>query len=424
MFMTQKLANLGVNQVLAGKNLNDALDLIWRNNPNLSPQQRGAIQDISYGTLRHLGLLNQVLEQLLRAPLHEPELRTLLQVALFQLQFSRAAPYAIVDHAVKVSLHTGTGKAKGLVNGVLRNFLRNKEELIQAAQRTRNGRYSHPEWWIDAMQKAWPSQWESILTCNNQRPPMALRINRRKIGVTDYRALLSEEGIAATPRDENTLLLDHPVAVERLPRFFDGWASVQDPGAQLAARLLDLCDGQRVLDACAAPGGKTGHILELANVDLTALDADSERLSRVRQNLDRLGFDARLIVGDAAQPADWWDGRPFDRILADVPCSASGVVRRHPDIKWLRRPADFANFARQQARIMDALWPLLAKGGKLLYATCSVFPAENAEQAAAFAARHPDAERLGLPESAPANGQLLPTQEHDGFYYALFRKVD
>jgi 16S rRNA (cytosine967-C5)-methyltransferase len=252
---------------------------------------------------------------------------------------------------------------------------------------------------------------------------MTLRINPNRTSANDYLALLRENQIEASLLDRNSLRLTHPVTVDRLPHFFDGWVSVQDHGAQWAARLLDVRDGQRVLDACAAPGGKTGHILELADVELTALDADAERLKRVQQNLDRLASKATLLVGDAGQPQSWWDGRPFDRILADVPCSGSGVVRRHPDIKWLRRPEDFANFARQQAQIVDALWPLLAKGGKLLYATCSVFPAENAQQASAFASRHPDAERLPLPEPFPASGQLLPSMEHDGFYYALFRKT-
>lgn len=424
MFITQKFACHSVNQVMAGKNLTDVLDQIWRDNPSLTPQQRGAIQDISYGTLRHMGLLNQALEQLLRAPLHEPALRTLLHVALYQLQFSRAAPYAIVDHAVKVSLHTGSGKGKGLVNGVLRNFLRNKDALIQAAKCTPIGRHSHPEWWISAMQNAWPAEWESILACNNQHPPMTLRVNQRKVCAADYLTLLSKEGISASLLDKEAIRLDHPIGIERLPHFADGWVSVQDQGAQWAAHMLDVQKGQRVLDACAAPGGKTGHILELADVDLTALDINSQRLDRVEQNLARLGLHAKLIVGDAAHPQDWWDGHLFDRILADVPCSASGVVRRHPDIKWLRRAEDFANFARQQTQIIDALWPLLAKGGKLLYATCSVFPAENAEQVAAFTARHPDAERLDLPANAPTNGQLLPSLEHDGFYYAIFRKAD
>lgn len=423
MFVTQKCASRIVTEVLSGRNLSEALTATWRNSPDISPQQRGAIQDICYGTLRQLGQLEQVLALLLRSPLHEPALRSLLLTTLYQLEYSRAAPYSIVDHAVKVAAHTGSGNGKGLVNGVLRNFLRNKEELITKAGKNDAGRFSHPAWWIAAMRKHYPKTWESILKANNQHPPMTLRINRHKCTPEGYLSLLINAGIDACSLSDTAILLRRPLGVDQLPHFSDGWVSVQDQGAQLAARLLDLADGQRVLDACAAPGGKTGHILELANVELQALDIDEERLRRVQQNLERLQLSATLLTGNAAQTSDWWDGRLFDRILADVPCSASGVARRHPDIKWLRRPEDFSAFARQQAEMVDALWPLLAKGGKLLYATCSVFPAENTEAAAAFAARHPDAERLALPDIAPNDGQLLPNPEHDGFYYALFRKA-
>ncbi|MBS1155737.1 MAG: rRNA ((967)-C(5))-methyltransferase [Proteobacteria bacterium] len=423
MFLTQKYASTVITGVLAGRNLDEALATRWSASPELTPQQRGAIQDISFGTLRHLGLLEQVLTQLLRAPLREPELRALLLAALYQLQFTRAAPYSIVDHAVKVATHTGKGQGKGLVNAVLRNFLRNKDGLIKQAHATDCGRFSHPDWWIAAMRAAYPQHWEQILASNNQHPPMTLRINRRKTSTADYLNLLSEAGIPAQALEREAILLKHPVGVSQLPHFADGWVSVQDFGAQLAAHLLDVQNGMRVLDACAAPGGKSGHILELADVDLLAVDIDNTRLDRVNQNLARIGLSAKTIAGNAARPQEWWDGRPFERILADVPCSATGVVRRHPDIKWLRRREDFTAFARQQAEMTDALWPLLAKGGKLLYATCSVFPAENTEAASAFAARHPDAERLALPASVCANGQLLPTPEHDGFYYALFRKT-
>ena len=423
MFLTQKYASTVITSVLAGRNLDEALASRWSTTPDLTPQQRGAIQDISFGTLRHLGLLDQILARLLRAPLREPELRSLLLAALYQLHFTRAAPYSIVDHAVKVATHTGAGQGKGLVNAVLRNFLRNTDELVKQAHATESGRFSHPDWWIAAMRSAYPADWEQILASNNQHPPMTLRVNRRKTSVNDYMALLEQAGIAATALGQEAILLKHPTGVNQLPYFADGWVSIQDYGAQLAAHLLDVQDGMRVLDACAAPGGKTGHILEQANVDLLAVDIDNTRLGRVKQNIERLGLAAELATGNAACPQEWWDGRPFDRILADVPCSATGVARRHPDIKWLRRREDFAAFARQQAEMTDALWPLLAKGGKLLYATCSVFPAENTEAAAAFAARHPDAERLALPVSVPANGQLLPTPEHDGFYYALFRKT-
>lgn len=423
MFLTQKYASNVITSVLAGRNLDDALTTRWSASPDLTPQQRGAIQDISFGTLRHLGLLDQVLTRLLRAPLREPELRALLLAALYQLQFTRSAPYSIVDHAVTVATHTGTGQGKGLVNAVLRNFLRGKDELIKQARTTDAGKFSHPDWWIAAMRSIYPKHWEHILASNNQHPPMTLRTNLRKTTVADYLALLEQANIAATALGQVAIKLQHPVGITQLPHFQDGWVSIQDYGTQFAAPLLDLHDGMRVLDACAAPGGKTCHILEQANVDLLAVDLDHSRLARVRQNLDRLGLSAELASGNAAQPEDWWDGRLFDRILADVPCSATGVVRRHPDIKWLRRREDFSAFARQQAEMTDALWPLLAKGGKLLYATCSVFPTENADAAAAFAARHPDAERLPLPGLPSEDGQLLPTPEHDGFYYALFRKT-
>ncbi|WP_028454737.1 16S rRNA (cytosine(967)-C(5))-methyltransferase RsmB [Chitinilyticum litopenaei] len=422
MFLTQKLASQTLHAVLGGQNLTDALQQLWRRHPQLSPQQRGAIQDACYGTLRQLGLWRAVLRQLLKAPLSEPEIETLLLVALQQLAAGRAASYAIVDHAVQVAAKTGSGRAKGLVNAVLRNFLRQQDTLLNQAAEQAEGRWNHPRWWQDAMRRAWPDDWEAVLTANNSHPPMTLRVNRRHGTPAAYQALLTEAGIAARPLGQAALQLDKAVGVEHLPRFAEGWVSVQDYGAQLAAELLDVRDGQRVLDACAAPGGKTGHILELADVQLTAIDNNAERLARVADNLGRLQLTATLRCGDAGQPEGWWDGQPFDRILADVPCSASGVTRRHPDIKWLRRPEDFASFARQQAAMLDALWPLLAVGGKLLYATCSVFPAENSESAAAFAARHPDARRLPLPDSLPAAGQLLPSPEHDGFYYALFSK--
>lgn len=422
MFLIQKNASATILAVLDGRNLDELLATMWQQQPELSAQQRGAIQDICFGTLRNLGLLKQILSQLLRKPLHERELHALLLTALYQLQFTRATPYSVVDHAVKVASHTGKGMGKGLVNAILRNFLRNRDELLRQASRTAAGRYSHPEWWLDTMQQAYPAQWQQILDCNNQHPPMTLRANRRKTTVENYLAILREAGIDARALGFEAIQLAQPVSVNLLPHFFDGWVSVQDYGAQLAAHLLDLHDGQHVLDACAAPGGKCGHILELATVDVLALDINDARLDRVRQNLQRLHLQAQLKTGDAAHPSQWWDGKPFDRILADVPCSGSGVARRHPDIKWLRRPGDFAAFARQQEAMADALWPLLAKGGKLLYATCSVFPAENAEAAAAFAARHPDAQRLALPEWIAADGQLLPTPEHDGFYYALFCK--
>ncbi|MBE9610609.1 16S rRNA (cytosine(967)-C(5))-methyltransferase RsmB [Chitinilyticum piscinae] len=422
MFQTQKLASQTLLAVLDGQNLTDALTRVWQHHPQLTPQQRGAIQDACYSTLRELELWRAVLKQLLRAPLKEVEIEALLLIALQQLHAARAASYAVVDHAVKVAAKTGKGQAKGLVNAVLRNFLRQQDELLAAARRTPAGRHNHPQWWVTQMRTSYPQDWQAVLDANNSHPPMTLRINLRHASVADYQALLAERGIESRILGQQALQLDKPVSVDSLPHFMDGWVSVQDLGAQYAALLLDVQDGQRVLDACAAPGGKTGHLLELARLELTALDNNPERLQRVADNLQRLQLSATLRCGDAAKPQQWWDGKPFDRILADVPCSASGVTRRHPDIKWLRRPEDFARFAAQQAQILDALWPLLAEGGKLLYATCSVFPVENADSAAEFAVRHPDARRLPLPEWAGTAGQLLPSPDHDGFYYALFSK--
>ncbi|QLG88598.1 16S rRNA (cytosine(967)-C(5))-methyltransferase RsmB [Chitinibacter bivalviorum] len=427
MLLTQTLACETVHAVLSGQNLTEALSTTWRQNPNITPQQRGAVQDIAYGTLRHLGLLEAILNLLASKPLKELELKVLLLTCLYQLQFTRAGAHAIVDHAVNVAAQIGQGKGKGLVNAVLRNFLRQKDELVATAQKNERAKFNHPKWWMTEMKNAYPKQWQQILQANNQHPPMTLRINRRHSDAEHYLAFLAEKGIAARQLGTFSIQLEKAQPVDALPHFFDGWVSVQDWGAQAAAHLLEVQDGQRVLDACAAPGGKSGHILELADVQLTALDADAGRLKRVEDNLARLQQNARIIAADASNPADWWDGKQFDRILADVPCSATGVARRHPDIKWLRRPEDFAEFARQQEKMLDALWPLVASGGKLLYATCSVFPAENHLSAQAFAERHPDARREALSnEHIPADlaeGQLLPNSEHDGFYYALFSKI-
>ena len=249
---------------------------------------------------------------------------------------------------------------------------------------------------------------------------MTLRSNVRRGSASDYLHRLQQAGLGARRLDNGALLLARPVPVERLPGFGEGAVSVQDAGAQLAATLLDVRDGMRVLDACAAPGGKTAHILELADVDMTALDADAVRLQRVGSNLERLGLSARMQAADAAAPDVWWDGNPFERVLVDAPCSASGVVRRHPDIKWLRRPSDIGGFAAQQQRLLQALWKVVARGGKLLYVTCSIFSEEDHQTIGGFAARHPDARILGgMPGR---DGLLLPDDEHDGFYYALLQK--
>jgi 16S rRNA (cytosine967-C5)-methyltransferase len=423
LLLTQRLAAGALGKVLAGRNLSHTLNAIWTGHPELTGQQRAAVQDLSYGTLRWYGQLNAALESLLAQPLQDQTLRCLLLVGLYQLQYSKAPAHAVVDHAVKTAEALGKGRAKGLVNAVLRNFLRKQESLLEEIRSDEVARYSHPRWWIDKLKVQYPQHWEAILDAGNRHPPMTLRVNRRLASVEGYLDMLQSDGLEGRISGASAITLEQPVSVERLPGFRDGLVSVQDAGAQHAAALLDVEDGMRVLDACAAPGGKTAHLLESADLDLTALDNDAARLHKVGQNLQRLNLRAHLVLGDAGRPEAWWDGQPFQRILADVPCSASGVVRRHPDIKWLRRESDIAQFAAQQADILAALWRCLARGGKLLYVTCSIFNEENQLQIASFLNRHPDAQRLPLPGLDSADGQLIPDDNHDGFYYALLSKT-
>lgn len=410
-----------VERVLEGRNLTVILESERKARPSLAVSDKAALQDLSYGTLRFLGRLEAQVDRLVQRPITDSRVRVLLLVALYQLQFTKAAPYAVVDHAVRAVQGMGFARAKGLVNGVLRTFLRSPEKFEPAPADLR-GHYSYPDWWIAQVRSEYPDEWSSILQSGNEHPPLQLRVNKRRATAASVLAGLSREGLPATQFGDAGIALERAVPVDRIPGFHDGDVSVQDLGAQYAAPLLDLAPAQRVLDACSAPGGKAAHILESAEVELTALDVDPARLARVEENFSRLGLQARALVGDAADPDAWWDGQPFDRILADVPCSASGVVRRHPDIKWLRRADDISRFAAQQAVILDALWRCLSRGGKLLYATCSIFREENGAQVSRFLSRHNDAEALPVTLPGAENGQLIPNELHDGFYYALLRK--
>ncbi len=350
MIKTQRIAAAAVGKVLAGASLTAVLHDVWRAHADLSDQQRGAIQDLSYGVLRFYGQLNTLLELLLNKPLWDENLRCLLLVGLYQLIYSKTAPHAIVDSAVSAARDLNNNKVvRGLVNAILRRFIRERTTLLERAAQTEIGRYSHPQWWINRLHAQYPQHYQAILEVSNLRPPMTLRVNRRKIDIAEYLELLNKNGVNARRLANDALELAQPAAVEKLPGFAEGLVSVQDMGAQLAAPMLDVRDGMRVLDACAAPGGKTAHLLELANVEVTALDVDAARVAMITQNLSRLGLSANHVMhGDVSQPSKWWNGEYFDRILADVPCSASGVVRRHPDIKWLRRESDLFQFAGKQ----------------------------------------------------------------------------
>jgi 16S rRNA (cytosine967-C5)-methyltransferase len=395
---------------------------------------RALVQELAYGTLRHWGRLRAIVERLATRPVSDAEVRALLAVGLYQIGYTRAPPFAVVDRAVEAVSLLGHAPARGLVNALLRRYLRERAAVDAAVDADPVARWSHPRWWIERVQRDFPDHWQAILAAGNARPPLTLRVNLRRTTRDALLATFRTSDIAALPVGSDGVIVEAPRPVADLPGYADGSFAVQDAGAQLAAPLLDVRDGMHVLDACAAPGGKTSHIVERADAEVVAVDADDARLARVRENIARLRHDdrrVRIVSGDVAQPRDWWDGRPFDRVLADVPCTASGVVRRHPDGKWLRRAADVAAFARGQDRILEAVWPLLAPQGKLLYVTCSVFTDENEARIAAFAARHPDAlrETLTLPaEAVHVGGQLLPSAEtaghnQDGFYYALLRKA-
>lgn len=400
--------------VLSGASLNAGLEAI---HPRVL---RAAAQDLSFNALRGFGLIDAALEHLLERPLTNPVVRALLLAALAELLNRPQSAHAVVHQAVEATSLVGQPRARGLVNAVLRNFLRQGTQSTVEIEKTDTGRFRHPQWWIDRIRIAYPGHWEAVLRAASVHPPMTLRVNTRRSGVEDYMEKLAQAGMQARAMGDAAVRLERPCRIEAVPGFAEGEVSVQDKGAQAAAPLLEARPGMRVLDTCAAPGGKAAHLLELVECELLAVDISRERAQRIEENLKRLGLKGTVKVGDAERPSTFWDGRPFDRILVDVPCSASGVVRRHPDILWLRREADIARFAAAQARMLEALWQLLAPGGKLLYATCSVFPEENGVQVRSFLGCHPEA--LAMPLGGLQNGQILPGSDTDGFYYALLQK--
>lgn len=377
--------------------------------------------------LRYDRALDRLLEQPLRA--REPALHALLVLGLVQLEVMAMAPYAAVAGTVEAARALRRPRFAGLVNAVLRRWQRERAAQLAALDADAVARHAHPAWLIEALRRDWPADAERVLAANNVAAPPMLRVQRRRATREDVIAALREAGIAARPHPwlADALALETSIDVARLPGFAEGRLAVQDGAAQLAADLLDARDGMRVLDACAAPGGKACHLLERADVELLALEREPARLARVRENLARLGLAAELRAGDAGDAATWWDGRPFQRILIDAPCSATGVIRRRPDVKLHRRAADLPALVAEQARLLAALWPLLAPGGRLVYATCSVLRAENAAVVDGFLAAHADARAVtpALPAGRAdgAGWQLLPGDDGlDGMYYAVLEK--
>lgn len=406
--------------------------------PQVPGALRPGVQALTFEALRHLGAARALVKWLAqRAP--APPALALLHTALALLvgdtEAQRYAAHTLVDQAVEAAKQSrDTRMQAGFINACLRRFLRERTELLARIDSDAVARWNHPLWWIRRVQSDHPDHWESVLMANNQPGPMVLRVNRRKSTRGAYRARLAELGMGAEPLGEDGLLLASPVPVDQLPGFASGDCSVQDGSAQLAAELLlagrDWTPDDRILDACAAPGGKTAHLLERTDATVIALDVDPKRCQRIHDNLQRLGLASEVIAADAALPAAWWDGRAFDAILLDAPCTASGIVRRHPDVRWLRRESDVAQLVKVQARLLEALWPLLKPGGRLVYATCSVFRAEGVDQVRAFLARHTDAVeqpspghlRPGCP---PVEGHINDNVAggYDGFFYARLDKA-
>ena len=418
----------------SGRSLERALTSALADHEELRP----AVQDALYTAVRHLAAVERILERLAARP-PAADVAALLAVALAQLLRESYAPHTVVDQAVRAAQQSRqTSAASGFVNAVLRNFLRQRQTLLAELQNDQTVRYNLPAWWIERLRSEYPDDWSQVADTQQQMPPLVLRVNPMQSTVDDYMVRLTQLGLSTTRVGKHAVWLHQPRPVAGIPGFSDGDVSVQDGGAQLAAPWLDAKPGMRVLDACAAPGGKTAQLAELGATDLTALDVDAARAKRIDENLRRSNLTARVLVGDAAHPDAWLadsGGSSFDRILLDAPCTASGIVRRHPDIPWLRRPADVAQLTKVQRELLDALWPLVKVGGRLLYVVCSLFPDEGREQIARFGERQPNARRCDLPASQllpvsvaePASvatwqGSDLPTL-HDGFFYALLEKT-
>ncbi|KJV07005.1 16S rRNA (cytosine(967)-C(5))-methyltransferase RsmB [Methylocucumis oryzae] len=433
---TRLIAARAITQVLAhGHSLTATLDNLSQSKLSsltLSAQDHAFVQALCYGVCRYYHRLDFILNQLLDKPLKDLELKALALVGLYQLKFMRVKPHAAVSETVYAVRKKPWAKA--LINALLRNYLRQQQTLEQKADNHQTAAFSHPNWLVERIQHDWPEQAETILAENNRQPPMTIRVNTAKTTLQDYLAQLTELTIPASRVEHcpSALTLDKSVNVEQLPGFSLGFASVQDSAAQIAAELLTVNSGHRVLDVCAAPGGKTSHILELQPQlsELVAIDIDAARMQRVEANLKRLNLSAsaRLIVGDALTPADWWDNQLFDRILLDAPCSALGVIRRHPDIKLLRSEQDITHLVALQQKLLNTVWPMLAPGGILLYATCSILKQENEQQIQTFLAQHTDAQECPFEAAwgtATTVGRQILTGDcaMDGFYYARLRKL-
>ncbi|EDL52657.1 MULTISPECIES: 16S rRNA (cytosine(967)-C(5))-methyltransferase RsmB [Vibrio] len=418
-------ANILFQVVDKGQSLSSALPL---GQQQVKPRDQALLQEICFGALRILPRLESVASELMDKPLKGKQrvFHHLILVGIYQIGHMRIPAHAAVGETVEATKTLKGPRLRGLINAVLRNYQRNQEQLDEISVSHNAGKYGHPSWLLKLLQESYPQQWEMIVEANNTKAPMWLRVNHQHLNRDDYQALLKNEGIDSTAHSEalDALKLAAPCDVNNLPGFDKGWVSVQDAAAQLSINYLEPKDGELILDCCAAPGGKTAHILERTkDSQVVAIDCDETRLKRVHDNLKRLKLQAKVVCGDARTPSEWWQGEQFDRILLDAPCSATGVIRRHPDIKWLRRADDIEALAELQREIFDAMWQQLKVGGTLVYATCSITPQENKEQVKAFLARTDNAQLIDSDIDNPGR-QILPGEEDmDGFYYAVLKKA-
>jgi len=421
---SQWLAAMIVEQVLLGKNLDKSFDLIFNKYKSSEIENLSQIKDMVYGSIRSLGKSNFYINKLVQNKIEERCLEALLHVVLFQITHERSNDFTLVNEAVDAAKKINHKKS-AFINAVLRNFLRNRDSLKQDLNKDESATYSYPNWWIKKVKNQYPKNWKDILNIGNQRPPLALRINLKKIRVNEYSAILDEHEINHTLVGGECLIINTPLGVDKIPGFLDGKVSVQDFGAQLAAHLIDLKKGHKVLDACSAPGGKACHMLELNSIELLAIESDKKRTIKIQENIDREGLKAKVLNDKINSQNEWWDKEFFDRILLDVPCSASGIVRRHVDIKWLRRISDFKSFGDNQLFLLKSAWPMLKENGKLLYVTCSIFEEENRDVIEKFKQDLGDVSELRI--NFPSNvthikNQILPSENHDGLFYALLQK--
>ena len=421
---SQWIAAMIVEQVLFGRNLDKSFDLILKKYTNSEIENPSQIKDMVYGAIRDLGKSNFYINKLVKNKIENRCLEALLHIVLFQITHERSNVFTLVNEAVEAAKKIDHKKS-AFINAVLRNFLRNKDNLQQELKEDKSAVYSYPNWWIEKVKNQYPKNWRDILLIGNQRPPLTLRINLKKIDVNKYSTILDEHGIDHTLVGGECLIINKPLGVDKIPGFLEGKVSIQDFGAQLAAHLIDLKKDHKVLDACSAPGGKACHMLELNSIELLAIESDKQRTIKIQENIDREGLKATILNDKLCSQNEWWNKEYFDRILLDVPCSASGIVRRHVDIKWLRRINDFKSFGDNQLSLLRSAWPLLKENGKLLYVTCSIFEEENRDVIEKFKQGWDNVSELNI--SFPSNivhikNQILPSDNHDGLFYALLQK--